>query len=112
MKALILYSLIALAPVQAEEKPAPKVPASVPVVTVGGQVRTPGPVAYRKGLKLYEAIQTAEGITEFGAERRVRVIRDGKTTAYDLYDEKQKLIPLQENDIIEVPQKNMCGEGS
>lgn len=111
MKALIAVSLLVLAPLHAAEKPAPKAPApaSAPTITVGGQVRAPGPIAYKKGLKLYEAIQAARGITEFGAERRVKILRDGKATEHDLYDDKQKLIPLEKGDIIEIPQKNICG---
>jgi protein involved in polysaccharide export with SLBB domain len=107
MKALIALSVLALAPLHAAEKPATeKTPA---IVTVGGQVRAPGPVEFKKKLSLYEAIQAARGANEFGSMKRVKLLRDGKATVYDMSDDKQKLVTLEPGDIVEVPQKNFFG---
>lgn len=78
-------------------------------VTVGGQVRRPGPVPYAKELTLWQAIQAAGGATEFGSMRRVRVFRDGKQKTYDVTKAQFMAIPLQRNDTIEVPQKTPWG---
>jgi len=103
MKSLIILSLLALAPLHAAEKN------PEPVVTVGGQVRSPGPVMYRKKLTVYTAILAARGATEFGAMKRVKVIREGKTTVYDMTDDKQKSVEVKPDDVVEVPQKNFIG---
>lgn len=105
MKALIAFSLLALAPLHAAETKQK----TEPTVTVGGQVRSPGPVKFEKKLTLFAAIQAARGATEFGAQNRVKLLRDGKATTYDMRDDKQKLTPLEKGDIIEVPQKNLIG---
>lgn len=105
MKALIAISLVALLPLHAAEKKQEMEPR----VIVGGQVRAPGPVRFEKKLTLFAAIQAARGVTEFGAPKRVKVLRNGKATTYDMTDDKQKLTPLEQGDIIEVPQKNILG---
>jgi protein involved in polysaccharide export with SLBB domain len=105
MKALIAFSLLALAPLHAAEK---KQEAEAKVI-VGGQVRAPGPVKFEKKLTLYAAIQAARGVTEFGAPNRVKILRDGKATTHDMTDDKQKQTLLKENDVVEVPQKNIIG---
>ncbi|RYD46722.1 MAG: hypothetical protein EOP85_06890 [Verrucomicrobiaceae bacterium] len=80
------------------------------VVTIGGQVRRPGPVPFRKDLTIYAAVQAAGGgATEFGSMRRVKVIRDGKVETHDLTKDDTKSVLLQKNDTIEVPQKNLLG---
>lgn len=78
-------------------------------VTVGGQVRRPGPVPYAKELTLWNAIQAAGGATEFGSMRRVKLIRNGSQKSYDVTKPQFMQIPLQRNDTIEVPQKTPWG---
>lgn len=78
-------------------------------VTVGGFVRQPGPVAFTRELTLYQAIQAGGGATEFGSLYRVRLLRNGKQKEYDVTQSQFKTIPLQRNDTIEVPQKNLLG---
>lgn len=78
-------------------------------VTVGGQVRRPGPVPYAKELTLWQAIQAAGGATEFGSMRRVRLFRDGNQKTYDVTKPQFMAIPLQRNDTIEIPQKTPWG---
>ncbi len=79
------------------------------IVTVGGQVRRPGPVKYQRGLNLYNAVQAAGGATEFGSMYRVKLIRNGKLRQYDLTETQAKGVLVKPNDTIEVPQKNIIG---
>ena len=82
---------------------------AVEIVTVGNQVRRPGPVPFVKELTIWQAIQAAGGPTEFGSMRRVILFREGKQKEYDLTQAQFKTIPLQRNDTIEVPQKGWTG---
>jgi protein involved in polysaccharide export with SLBB domain len=105
MKAIIsslVLSLIALAPLHAEQK-------AEPTVVVGGQVRSPGPVKHSKDLTLFAAIQSARGATEFGALNRVKLIRGKEAKVYDLRKDESKTLKLMAGDVIEVPQKNFIG---
>lgn len=78
-------------------------------VIVGGQVRRPGPVPYAKELTLWGAIQAAGGATEFGSMGRVKLTRNGSQKTYDVNKSQFMQIPLQRNDTIDVPQKNLIG---
>lgn len=80
-----------------------------PQLTIGGQVRRPGPVEYIQGLTLYQALQAAGGATEFGSMRRVTLMRDGKVRTYDVNQNQFKNIAVQPNDTIEIPQKDLLG---
>ncbi len=80
------------------------------MVHVGGQVRRPGPVAHRKNLTIYQAVQGAGGATEFGSLKRVKLFRNGKTTTYDLTKAQFMRVPMQRDDTIEIPQKNWLGQ--
>lgn len=79
-------------------------------VTVGGYVRTPGPVKYMRGLTLYNAVQAAGGANEFGAMNRVGLIRGGQRKEYNLKQTKFMNILVEPSDTIEVPQKNWRGQ--
>ncbi len=79
------------------------------VVTLGGQVRSPGPKKYTRGMNLYQAVQAAGGATEFGSMYRVKLIRDGKLRQFDLTETEAKTFLVKPNDTIEVPQKNIFG---
>ena len=78
-------------------------------VTVGGQVKMPGPVDYVRGLTLYDAVQAARGATEFGSMRRVGLIRGSDRKEYDLTQTMFMNIILEPNDTILVPQKDLLG---
>ena len=78
-------------------------------VTVGGQVKNPGPVPYAKELTLWGAIQARGGANEFGSMRRVKVIRNGSQKVYDATKAQFMQMPLQRNDTIEVPLKGILG---
>jgi polysaccharide export outer membrane protein len=80
------------------------------IVTVGGDVRRPGPVPFTNGITLWQALQAAGGETEFGSIRRVRLFRDGNTREYDLRKPEQMQIRLRPNDTIQVPRKNWIGQ--
>jgi len=80
------------------------------IVTVGGQVRKPGPVEFSRELTLYQAIQAAGGATEFGSLKRVVLYREGKGRRYDVTQSQFMSIPLSPSDTIEVPQKTMLGQ--
>jgi protein involved in polysaccharide export with SLBB domain len=78
-------------------------------IHIGGQVRAPGPKPFRKGLTIYQAVQAAGGATEFGSMFRVKLFRGDKQTVHDLTEARSMNVPVQPNDTIEVPQKNMIG---
>lgn len=76
-------------------------------VTVGGEVRSGGAqVPLRDGMRLFTAITTAGGFTEFADRRKVKVIRDSKATFYDLRDinaDGSNNPVLKDGDLINVP---------
>lgn len=78
-------------------------------VHVGGFVRAPGPKPFTPGLTLWQAMQAAGGANEFGAVKRVKVTRNGKVKSYDTTKSQFQQIPLEPEDTIEVPQKNIWG---
>ncbi|MCW1924846.1 polysaccharide biosynthesis/export family protein [Luteolibacter arcticus] len=79
------------------------------LVTVGGQVVSPGPVKYYRGLTIWEAVQSAKGATPFGAMNRVRLTRGKEVKEYNLRKPEHMNIKLEPKDTIEVPQKNITG---
>ena len=79
------------------------------LVTIGGQVRSPGQRQWVKGMTLYAAIQAAGGETPYGAMNRVKLYRRGKVYQYDMKDRRSKAILVYANDTIEVPQTNVIG---
>lgn len=57
-------------------------------VTVVGQVRTPGPVAYREGMTVLDVVLAAGGLGEFAAGNRAKLVRrdpGGKVTEIRLH---------------------------
>lgn len=79
------------------------------VVHVGGFVRKTGPVAFQRNLTVWQAVQAAGGANEFGSLRRVKLYRAGKTQTYDIENPQFKQIPLQPDDTLEIPEKNIWG---
>ena len=78
-------------------------------ITIGGQVRSPGPVRLTTASTLWTAIQHAGGATEFGSLRRVHLIRGRKRVDHDLTTEEGMLAPVQDGDTVVVPQKTFFG---
>jgi protein involved in polysaccharide export with SLBB domain len=79
------------------------------MVTIGGQVRSPGPKKFMQGLTLWGAIQAAGGATEFGSMKRVKLTRGGKVKQYNVEQSQFMQIPLEPDDAIDVPQKTWIG---
>lgn len=82
---------------------------SDPEVTVGGQVRLPGPIPFTQGMSLADAIRRAGGATEFGSLGRLKVIRDGTQRTFDGTKIVSETLLLQNHDVVEVPQKVVFG---
>lgn len=78
-------------------------------VHVGGQVLKTGPVQFRKGLTLFQAVQAAGGSSEFGSLKRVQLLRDGKTQLFDLTKPENMMLPVKSEDTLIVPQKSAFG---
>lgn len=78
------------------------------IVTVGGEVKSGGrEVPVRDGMRLYNAIMSAGGFTEFADVKRVKIIRGTRQQVYDM----RKIDPggqnnpiLMDGDTIHVPQ--------
>ncbi len=81
----------------------------IEVVHVGGEVRKTGPVTFQRNLTIWQAVQAAGGANEFGSLKRVKLYRAGKTTTYDIENPQFKQIPLQPDDTLEIPKKNLFG---
>lgn len=78
-------------------------------VNVGGQVRKTGPVDFKEGMTADQAIAAAGGETEFGAVRRVELIRDGKVQKIDLTTPEGRDFRLKNNDTLTVPERSCEG---
>ncbi len=78
-------------------------------VTLSGEVSRPGPLPFRPGMTISEAVFSGAPST-FGATNRVILIRNGKTYKYNMKDTTHMSVKLYANDHIKVPQKNMWGK--
>jgi protein involved in polysaccharide export with SLBB domain len=74
-------------------------------LTVSGQVSRPGPLQYRPGLKLIDAVSQA-GPTPFAAQNRVEVLRDGKIMKFNMKTPAHMLFTLQPDDQITLKEKD------
>ena len=54
------------------------------VVSIGGEVRTPGEFPLRQGMTLMSAINRAGGFTEFGQPKKVKLLRNNKEIIYNM----------------------------
>jgi polysaccharide export outer membrane protein len=76
-------------------------------ITVGGGVRAPQTIAWTPDLNLSTAIKRAGGQSDFGNIKKIKVIRDGKTTRYNLKKrdkdptQNPKLLPGDEVEVFE-----------
>jgi protein involved in polysaccharide export with SLBB domain len=80
------------------------------MVTLAGSVRSPGPKAFTPGMTLYQAVAAAGGATEFGSMKRVIVMRGKSVKSYDLTNMQDRMVVLQRDDTIEIPDKNLWGQ--
>ena len=77
-----------------------------PQVSVGGQVRRPGIIPFRKGMTLQQAIQAAGDRTEFGSGK-VIVVRGGKARELDFTKQECKNYVIEANDTVTVKQRGV-----
>ncbi len=75
---------------------------TVTMVTVGGEVKKPGPVSFTDGITLWQAIQAAGGTSDFADSKQVKLFRGGKIQVYNLDDLKSREVKLILGDVIEV----------
>ncbi len=76
------------------------------IVSVNGEVNRAGPVPFRPGMTLFEAISAAGNKTDFGSFKKIKLIRKGKVTQHDLSkisSNPKADVTLQPNDKIIVP---------
>ena len=76
------------------------------IISVMGEVNRAGPVPYRPGMTLFEAISAAGNQTDFGSLKKIKLIRKGKVTQHDLSKISTNPgadVTLQPNDKIIVP---------
>ena len=70
--------------VSTPESDATSVADAVRYVSINGEVKTPRRAPFDDGMTLLDAIATASGFTDWADKRRVRLIRNGKTTEHDV----------------------------
>lgn len=75
-------------------------------ITVGGQVRKPGHIIWKKGMNLHSAIQSAGGETPIGAMNRVKLYRNDKANVYDMRRKDHQGVKVYARDVVEVPAKS------
>jgi len=84
------------------------------VVSVNGEVNRAGPVPYRPGMTLFDAISAAGNKTDFGSFKKIKLIRKGKVTQHDLSkisSNPKADVTLQPNDRIIVPKGGSILDG-
>ena len=76
------------------------------VIYVSGEVKTPGRIIIATGMTVADAITSAGGPTDFGAMKRVKLTRGGRTRELDLrkVDNPDASMPAMPGDKINVPQ--------
>ena len=80
------------------------------LVTVAGEVKSPGDVPYRPDLTLLMAVTARGGFSEFASQRGVRLIRGSKVTHHDMrsFSRKPELdIKLKPGDRVIVMQRGL-----
>ena len=77
------------------------------MITVGGDVRAPGPKPHSRDMTLYQAITAAGGPSEFARVTEIKLYRNGKLYVYDLKNSQHKLLKIYAGDTIEVPRKGI-----
>jgi protein involved in polysaccharide export with SLBB domain len=57
-------------------------------------------------MTLFQAVAAGGGATEFGDMRKVMLMRGSNSKIYNLNDMKDKMVVVQPNDTIDVPEKS------
>lgn len=79
------------------------------IVSVGGEVQSPGPKAYARGMTLFQAFSAAGGANPFGAANRIELMRGNSRTVYNMSNTEHMQVPVGPGDTINVPKKNWLG---
>ena len=74
-------------------------------VTMGGKINRTGPIPYREGMTLYEAVMAAGGPTRFGSLKKVILYRNGNKSEYNIEKDENKTVTLLPGDTIEIEEK-------
>lgn len=74
-------------------------------VSVGGMVKKAGPVPFRPGMTLLQAIQSAGDLTIFGTKKRIFLTRGKIAKKLDLRKKEDQQFKLMPEDTIVVDQK-------
>ena len=79
------------------------------IVSVGGFVKRPGPIAFTRGMTLFQAVSAAGGENTFGSIKRVQLHRNGKMYTYNLKTAADMRVKIYPGDSVNVPQKTAFG---
>lgn len=74
-------------------------------VTLGGKITQPGPVPFREGMTIYEAVMAAGGPTRFGSLKKVSLFRKGEKSNYNIEKDENKTVTLLPGDTILINDK-------
>ena len=80
-------------------------PPAVATVSIGGEVKSPGPVPFRPGMTIVQLIQAAGDMTMFGTKKRVDVTRGKETFRLDLRKSSHRLFEMKVDDTVVVDHK-------
>ncbi|MDC1206497.1 polysaccharide biosynthesis/export family protein [Akkermansiaceae bacterium] len=75
------------------------------IVSVGGRVRNSGPIAFRPGMTLLQAIQAAGDLDQFGTKKRIFLTRGKQAWKLDLRKKEAQQFKLKAEDTIVVDHK-------
>lgn len=75
------------------------------VVSIGGAINRPGPVAFQPGMTLLQVIQAAGDLTLFGSKKRIVVTRGKERFKLDLRKPEHQAYPMKAGDTIIVDKK-------
>jgi len=90
--------------IEVEVMAGPETAPAATIVSIGGQVNKAGPVPFRKGLTLMQALQAAGDRTAFGG-RNITLIRGKKVIHLDYRKPETKNLELLPDDTISVEQR-------
>ena len=81
-------------------------------IMVTGQVLRPGIVPMKEGLTLYQAVQAAGGVTEWGSLRFVGIVRDKRTIDCDLTKKEFMKTLLKAGDVVNIANRSYVPEAT
>jgi protein involved in polysaccharide export with SLBB domain len=102
-----MYQIPRITVISTSDQEASKIDAQV--VTIGGHVKRPGPVPFRRGMTLFQALSAAGGEDAFGSIKRIELHRNGARYIYDMRKTEHMREKVYPGDSINVPQKGPFG---